>query len=393
MKKNYILITLIFIFGLFLTACGKKDNNQNENSNVPDIVCNGKNYSNTNTNYVDGTDMQYMFATYQQHSPLAKSDTGYYVHDGNFLYFSGKDNINFIPLCAKPECPHRDSNCNGFIGETTLGSGNIIYNDGYIYALASTDIESDIYEYLWKISKDGTSKEKIDLGNCNTMPEIHRGYIYYSVETTDLETDESLTVKNLLYKKSLDGKDSELIYQSSSPIVNILLFDDYLYFESSGDYFYKNINNDDECQLMTPPDNCKYLVGLFFYNNKLLFSSYDVDNNWMVYSANLDYSNVKKEIDMTGKSNLIGSDGYFIYEDNYMNKETRGENPKDRKLVIYDGDFNKIDEVGLGQSGTFLNGYGDDKYFFVTMGNEMYYFEKSQIGTGKIETKTFQFNH
>ena len=63
------------------------------------------------------------------------TEDGYYflTSDMQYLKYFDYDTKEVIIACAKPECNHKSSSCNAYMGSRAYIADNIYYHDGYLY--------------------------------------------------------------------------------------------------------------------------------------------------------------------------------------------------------------------------------------------------------------------
>lgn len=74
--------------------------------------------------YVQGMDYQYMY----DNRPMAEAPEGYYLRVSDFLYYIGKDTMEPVPLCSKPNCLHQQEQDPEKVGTAAPFSGIPVRN-------------------------------------------------------------------------------------------------------------------------------------------------------------------------------------------------------------------------------------------------------------------------
>ena len=85
---------------------------------------------------------------------MCKGSGGYYLENEGLLYYLKPESGRMIPVCSKPNCKHRDDNCNAWINSSML----TIYEDKLYFA------NSDGYGEglrLFSMNLDGTGRKQI----------------------------------------------------------------------------------------------------------------------------------------------------------------------------------------------------------------------------------------
>lgn len=92
---------------------------------------------------------------------LETEDAVYYLFQDH-IYYSDKTYKEFLPLCGKPDCNHKNADCDALI---CTKSGIWIY-DGYLFYVDAVpeDDEHEVYvtePALWRMRLDGSQHEKV----------------------------------------------------------------------------------------------------------------------------------------------------------------------------------------------------------------------------------------
>ncbi len=108
-----------------------------------------------------------------------ETDTGYYF-TWSSLYYIAKDTMTATPVCAKPECDHRDENvCNAIIhADYILTGGERIYYVGYDNdpkTIGSVKLDATDRETVQELKFNETSSSQSSYDRAI----YHRGYVYY----------------------------------------------------------------------------------------------------------------------------------------------------------------------------------------------------------------------
>ena len=202
MKK---IIALIICGGLLLCGCGSTSDKVESDENV--INC-------KDLESVDDKDAE---AWMGAGGNVCSTEDGAYIAQhtdtGIFLYYYDYDSKKYTKVCNKPECSHKDENCNSFLPSDVLGEyydtsliqkyDDAIYMGGMdnkkacIYKVACDGSERgkvlDLFDAEVSVSKDGgaTFSEYTSFKFC-----IHRNYVYYTINNGQ---------NSSLFRKKLDG--------------------------------------------------------------------------------------------------------------------------------------------------------------------------------------------
>ncbi len=241
MKRLVVCVVIVAI----LTSCRRYESKTGRERDVNMTQVDGektiKNDGKSNDNsYVFETDDQPFYFM----SNMTGASNGYYIMIGSYLYLYDKAAQEITLLCGKPDCDHKNSECNAFF---RFFEQQICHYNGALYMIGS-DWGDEENWCLYKVSLDGGTREKLavlykvdELGQKGYVPSliVHRGYAYYTV-----------TIMG-----QTQSKRSQSIYR-----INL----------SDGDY------ESEEIYSMEGYDMFIYLKGA--YGNKLLFHNTDLED-------------------------------------------------------------------------------------------------------------------
>ena len=131
MNMNLKKLITIGIFTCFIGSMGCANNTQPDTSN-------------------------YLRCNETSNGKMAETEDGYFLASDRMLYYADKDNLEeWVVVCNKPDCNHRDEKCNGFLQLNTT----IWQKDGRLYEIAhGTSFENP---YIFEISLDGSGSKKV----------------------------------------------------------------------------------------------------------------------------------------------------------------------------------------------------------------------------------------
>ena len=132
-KKNFksnLLIFVILIAVLMSSLCACTEEKTND-------------ITNKTTEYVEAQDYQFQYAAkdyFSSGNKINETDKGYYFIDDGFIYFMDKSNMEYTPLCNKPDCRHdKSESCNAYLNSFSSDmNSNIFFNKGFIYYPATS---------------------------------------------------------------------------------------------------------------------------------------------------------------------------------------------------------------------------------------------------------------
>ena len=135
------------------------------------------------------------------------------IQTGAYLYRSGKEEINWQPVCPNESCPHTGLYCGARLGNTTVSFG---IDNGHIY-FTSYDFVENGEVGLFQMDMDGGNRKLVTALPCEDGwvygGLYHKGdYFYYQYQVTE---DGSL-MSERIYRYKLEGKqEPELILEES----------------------------------------------------------------------------------------------------------------------------------------------------------------------------------
>lgn len=193
-------------------------------------------------------------------------ENGQYVNFSGFLYYYNEKNNTFAPVCEKVNCLHdkdpdklKQIECNANIGHHTIvgddnqsvwnDCGMIQYYEGYIYYVQGNRV--------YRLKKDGSKtdcvlklKESISI----SFFLIHRGYLYYEMETNYTRGQEvygNIQIYKLEIADHMNEKDAECLLDLKDTNQDFLGFGG---FNASGDYVTYEYQVRDKTEKMEEDD-------------------------------------------------------------------------------------------------------------------------------------------
>lgn len=324
---------------------------------------------------------------------IKKSEKGYYYIFNSRLYFLDKKTMESVLVCTVPDCKHQDEYCTAYIGtygdklQYSFLDFGLEITDKYIYIIGSEESQVTDF-YLYRISRDGTEKEKLfylystDKNYMFYEYKMHRENLYRAVITEE---------KKCLEKTSLDGKVSTIIDLSQYNSVfldTIQGYENFVYFDAS---WYE----DEEKKNMVSRvyryniDTNKVEVVL----EDFICNGYQIVDNTCIVYMDMDY-NIKKKSIETGKETIIRlTDGkYSVFS--FDGTNVYFHNNVENKIEVHSLEGKNIDNIEINNGNCY---FGDSDYLFVSaIPNKnseysescgLYVFDKKQIGSGKQEWK------
>ena len=379
MKKRIGLLVLLVLF--IMTGCEKKETIEQEERTI--IT------SDAGMNFLETKEGYYTLRS---------------LEGGNFIYFADKENMSWIPLCARPDCNHDKSggsgakDCNAYCG----GTPNIGIYDGMLYYITSGEGEEMDY-VIWRMRRDGTAHEEYGelpmiehRDNVGYSGAFYNGHYIYFTDTTDYETD---TYKIELRDYSLATRESKVIDSmvrtNASSVKQIDV--GYSFYCGQNQIFVEKREYEEtsflsydleQGKLEKIKDGWTPGIGAFFEGN-------------IVYHA--PYKDGVKKMDLeTGEETYIHkfsdqetgaayTDGEYYYYGNinyYLGVYL--EAPEENTLSVYDMEWNLIQTAELPESsGLTYFASTEDKVFFKE-GQNSYptvWMDKRELSEGNIQLK------
>ena len=262
-------------------------------------------YSTENT-YVAGQDYQYMYSYGNNNltpNSIMETETAYYYlkssssGEGNFLMYMGKNVMEPVVLCNRPDCKHdqetdeeKREECNAYFPASMVPyySGDMLY----FYQpkkQSSEDRENGSLDFAFELVKmkpDGTERQVLSEQTGNpSFGFMHRGYYYYQ---SDLYTADGKSQQSGIYRVALQkNAKPELLYQAENPfqITGITVYGNGLYIledvlENLENYQSRCVRLDlltKESEVVFEGRDGKTQCSLDdFCNGKLLYSTSDI---------------------------------------------------------------------------------------------------------------------
>ena len=180
------------------------------------------------TEYNPETDFQYSYDNQNAYQTMVQSDgKGQYLAKNGYIYYYSNETNKLTPLCNKPNCLHdiesdmnRQNDCNAFIGRQ---NEFIQYYEGNVYCFAEDLVEKEKHSCLYRISRDGSRRDKIFTAseemNVNvTAWLIHRGRLYYGLESYTNPNSRNVkynySLKSVALSSRMSDKDAVAIYET-----------------------------------------------------------------------------------------------------------------------------------------------------------------------------------
>lgn len=383
-----VLATALVLFAAVFTACGdgnksSSELNDNTSTNHPDVSGFSLDSFNIETDYQPFFD---------DNNSIVACEEGYYKFADQFLYFIDKNTMQPIPLCAKPDCKHYSGyenyeECNAYFSPTVyMSDKGLFYYNSSLYLIGAIDESNSQSLYLYKISKDGSRRERVchildagsDLNSMNFRFILHKGngYLSYSGDN-----------KAELFTFNIEDKEAKL-----SRIDEIQGYGAEIYrlkgCENGISYQYGSFTDDSletyEGGIKISVENktetvVKDAVKSYVITNGSVY--YEVSDGLKVYSIS---SKKTRTFETVDNNYSVNYDGKYFYTYDVMD-----ENPQ--TLSVYDSNEKYITSLEMPENirQNFLL-FGDVDNFFVNCCKQDgiwcdMYFDKSKISDENAE--------
>lgn len=347
--KTVCMVSTLIILAFIVTGCGSAE------IQYPDT-------------YVFGQDSQYRYINKNMQVPgcIAEAPNGYYFLSGpsnNFLYFYDKATRRAIPVCDKPDCLHANepdsakiAKCNAFL--SPMLKFLVYYENALYYVITDMDLNPGTqvpsnFDALYQISVDGTQRrEVLKVYGIIDYLEIHRGYVYYSVQDNGTISGQESTTKTKyqLYRFPLgkQGSKPEIIEEGEgiyADILNMICYGNDVYYFVG---YFKDASLE------------KYIFSIKKYNiqtkettkfldlNSSKFVRFTIFNGQLVYSC----SDGTFACDFDGANGKKIDDRYFFCSANekYLfldNARIAKDDPNGHMLTVIDKNWETVKVISL----------------------------------------------
>lgn len=373
MVKNYFKVLLFMSLFIVLVGC-----NNNEDS-FDDV-------------YNEKTDYPYSFHT--SDALIAPSDDGYYMLNGNFIYYMDTEGIPVL-LDNRPdhECLqlNSDTNCNAYV--SPFGSALLQFYKGSLYTLEYNSLDvsgvSHVMEgseyQLVKRSPDGANREVI-----RTFPSaevtqgaIHRDYLYYQISYYDENEDYNYELQRIPINNPKE--EAEIVYKGrhESAWLNFIPYGLSIYITEST--FFKeemiryDLINEEIYPFLNQEDDIDANI-LSFYKDKIYLNKYPSEIILDGEADNLQDDKWKTiyEVDRFGENEtksalqpvelinqLYKDDRYTYLRPNASYNEMIGRNiPKEIQILQDENLIHSVSLEGYTEFPEIVN--GDERYMFLS---------------------------
>ena len=380
MKKK-LMLTPILILLVLLIGC------KNQNDDAEKAKNSEKQANSSAINY----EKDKITSSFVSETPDGVFILGY----DNIVRYKDKETGQYVPWCNKPNCKH-EKECNASLKRHS----NLQYKNEKLYYSKQNEDSNVISIYCADL--DNSNEEKVvDLYTADTKRNFYNLYWYVDSEYVYVISSQRPEVKN---------HDRPNDYEVKVEMISIKTGERKKIFDKSGEI-------------------AMFLDCICINNDKIYFTYFDFDSentkyNYIIYSVEgesvtkitelnsynaaingnvMYYSDIPGDLykyDLTtGEKTLFLNleenykypsfvlDDKYIYVNNTFNAQESGISKDEMGIKIYDYNGKAVDEIKFENPATNLGGYD---YGLLGFGDDFYYYNKSEIGSGDIEVRKIE---
>ena len=402
MNKSFALFSMLFLLIVLQSGCSSSKQSLSDEFNAE-------------------TDYPYMFHAETSSALVTATENGYYILNGNYIYYADKQTMKPVLLDNRPDhsCliskEKSEENCNAYVANVGPIHPKLLqYYKGKLYTTESHISKKDassIFQ-LVQFDLDGTNRKVI-----KTFPHamlsgiaIHRGYIYYGVTDYDVNSQRKYQVLRL----PLDNLSQEpnVLYDGQfkkGNISDIIPYGSQVYMHEFTDKGYRPLRYDLATSTLSSPwertDDGFASIGSI-HKNELYFSYYyptvkgsnaDLTDprSLRIYSSDLKGEHIQEtDIKPSSIISLYFVDVRYSYVRPAWFQLKRAKDIRNEmKIYKNNKEIHKVDMTKL--SSTQQHFVGDDRYMFINEDSDdkktytMYILDKNEIETGKATFQPF----
>lgn len=378
-----IFLTILILGMVLVAGCSPKILNENR--------------------YIEGQDSQFYYNNANAQS-MAESEKGYYFLSGDYLYYADKIDMTPVIVCNKPNCLHNEETdptkilyCNAFFE----GAKSLFYYKGSLYIFVTRTATTNKSE-LMKVSPDGTRRKTLfKVDGTITAAALHRGTVYYASQVWEADGQSIVRVK----AARLNGKSKEIYKDTfvSGNVSDIVCYGNYVYIDTFDLTENGNLEKTMKYNIVTGETKVLFdnpvLVStgipsfindkMYYRKTKLKFPDMSLENQ-EGFIADIDGNNIKSSFD-PGFPVGVNSDGQYLYAHD-VEWSSFSKPAEEQRLTLYTIAGKVVDSIPTGSFGSIQSIIpgGKEHMFLQQLDNNfftIYYAEKSQISTGKMQWK------
>lgn len=390
-KKKLIILFSIVVVLLVFVAVYIVTNRIKSEPSEPD-------YSSISGEYVLD-DSQSYWKGVGLHDFTATED-GYYflTSDMQYLKYFDYDTKEVIIACAKPECNHKSSSCNAYMGSRAYIADNIYYHDGYLYYMKYSGGMS----VLVRMDTAGNNSEEITEimpsgQDSSTKLVFHGDYAYAYYQYVHYTLDEEFT--EVIKRISLKDGSTKDIYEISGKnisIANVKSYGDKLYFEVQEQAEKRSYNSKTRglytydyqtgnISLVSDENVSDYCI----IPEKNIFAYYVTGQGLYFSDINEQTTQLILKSDKTYDMCSLSYDGKYVYMDNILYQVYYySYDDRNKKCMVLNTSGEQINEISCDSVMTMY--FGDSRCMFAWRddnSSEYMYIDKKNIenaGTWEI---------
>ncbi|MEQ7050911.1 hypothetical protein ABN764_09655 [Paenibacillaceae sp. P-4] len=402
MNKSFALFSMLFLLIVFQSGCSSSEQSLSDEYNAE-------------------TDYPYMFHVQTSGAIITTTENGYYILNGNYIYYADKQTMKPVILDNRPDhsCliskEKSEENCNAYVANVGPIHPKLLqYYKGKLYTSESRISKKDassIFQ-LVQLDLDGTNRKVV-----KTFPHamlsgiaIHRGFIYYGATDYDVNSQRKYQVLRL----PLDNlsQEPEVLYAGQfkkGTILDITPYGSQVYMLEFTDKGYRPLRYDLATSSLSSPwertDDGFASIGSI-HKNKLYFSYYyptvkgsnaDLTDPraLRIYSSDLKGEHIQEtDIKPSSIISIYYIDDRFSYVRPAWFQLNRTKNiPNEMTIYKNNVAIHNVDMTKF--SSTQQPFVGDDRYMFINEDSDdkktytMYILDKNEIETGKATFQPF----
>ena len=339
------------------------------------------------------------------HYAFVETVDGYYFENNQVIYFCPRDQLKCVPLCCKPNCEHKDDDCNA----RGYGLG---YYDGSLYTVRPS-FGDDLHFELLKVNADGTGCEVVktmeNLEGYSFSFTTHHGkafFVYGPDGNMPLEEQKTRLVVMDLLDYSLTEPAADYLQTAILPDINSY-YEDKLYLNEAYDENWTYRPDKEkliELDAVTGRARTVYsgcASAIYVTDSVLYFMEPDSKAVTDMFGVEMIEGNPGfREVNLeTGAVKDCGpvADGalYATYDENYIYVRSAPRNEgRDQTVYIYSRDYKLVDQLELTDGLEIFNITSDRVFFYKWNGSNRSVtccLEKAKIGSGSLTLDPVEF--
>ncbi len=380
MKKK-LLLTQILILLVLLIGCKNKNDDAEKGNNSE------KQANNSAVNY----EKDKITSSFVSETPDGVFILGY----DNIVRYKDKDTGQYVPWCNKPNCKH-EKECNASL----KCHSNLQYKNNKLYYTKQNE-ESNVIS-IYCADLDNSNEEKVvDLYTADIKRNFYNLYWYVDseyvyvissqrpeVKNHDRPNDYEVKVEMISIKtgerKKIFNKSGEIaMFSEHISINNDKIYFTYSEFDSDNikyDYMIYSVEGENVTKITELNTSISAVNGNFMYNIEKPGNLFKID-------LTTGEKTLFFELDDNYKYSVLVLDDKYIYINNTFRVHESGISKDEMGIKIYDYNGKAVDEIKFEDPATNLGGYD---YGLLGFGDDFYYYNKSEIGSGDIKIRKIE---